>query len=178
MLASATFNQFIIDSFNNSHARLDPVLGQARITHVQARKSRRPPFLHEYILVFFTAAHNQRFVARIDRLGKIGLTSVGGLLGYCGGRHGLASNTAIQQVGVYHVQDGQSGIDCVDGPWFAGDRGWGSEPIATLVTWSNTSETKEQVSHHVQTAEDRSGSNPRLKDVSRLLEAILLEMPT
>jgi hypothetical protein len=104
--------------------------------------------------------------------------SPGGLLGWCAGRHGRASNTAVQQVGVYHIQDSQSGIDCADGVWFARDGGWGSEPIATLVTWPNVTETKVHVSHHVQTAIARDGPSPRLKDVSRLLEAILLEMPT
>lgn len=160
-----------------SHARLDSALGRAHITHIQARKSRRPPFLHEYILVFFTVAHSRRFVARIDRLGKVGSTS-GGLLGWCAGRHGMASNTAIQQIGVYHVQDDHSGIDNPDGPWCAGDHGWGSDPIATLVTWSYANESRQQVSHHVQNAATLRGPIPRLGDVSRLLEAILLEMPT
>ncbi|KAG8696832.1 hypothetical protein FRC09_008240 [Ceratobasidium sp. 395] len=160
-----------------SHARLDSVLGRARITHVQARKSRRPPFLHEYLLVFFTAANNQRFVMRLDRLGKIGWSGPG-LLGWCAGRHGQASNTAIQQVGVYHIQDSQMGIDSPDGPWFAYDGRWGSEPIATMVGWPNVKETAEQVSHHTKTATGHGGPIPRLGDVSRLLEAILLEMPT
>ncbi|KAF8607111.1 hypothetical protein BDV93DRAFT_520020 [Ceratobasidium sp. AG-I] len=145
---------------------MDSVLGNARITHIQARKSRRPPFLHEYILVFFTAARNQRFVLRIDRLGKVGSTSAGW-------REGIAPNTAIQEVGVYHVQDAQVGISSPDGAWLAMDGRWGSYPIATLATW----ESEECVSYHVQTMAIHSGTRPRLKDVSRLLEAILLEMP-
>ncbi|KAG9091738.1 hypothetical protein FRC06_000393, partial [Ceratobasidium sp. 370] len=162
----------------HSHARVDSALGQARITHVQARKSRRPPFLHEYILVFFTTVNDQRFVARIDRLGKIGSTSGGGLLGWCAGRHGQASDTAIQQVGVYYIQDAQIGIDSPDGAWYAHDGGWGSDPIATLIIWSDVSTTTTQVSHHIRTAMARDGPTPQLGDVSRLLEAILLEMPT
>ncbi|KAG9074785.1 hypothetical protein FS749_013624 [Ceratobasidium sp. UAMH 11750] len=115
---------------------------------------------------------------RIDRLGKIGSTSGGGLLGWCAGRYGQASNTAIQQVGVYHIQDAQVGIDSPDGAWYACDGGWGSAPIATLIVWSDVSKTTTQVSHHTQTATARDGPTPRLGDVSRLLEAILLEMPT
>ncbi|CAE6496420.1 unnamed protein product [Rhizoctonia solani] len=155
-----------------SHARQDSGLGQARITHIQARKSHRPPFLHEYILVFFTAANNQRFVARIDRLGKVKLTSAGGIPTWLTGGQ-KTDNTAIQQVAMYHIQDDQSGIDSQDGSWFERDGGWGSEPIATLVSNTNG---KEPAPHNV----DRStpiGPTPRLKDVSRLLEAILLEMP-
>ncbi|KAG8715933.1 hypothetical protein FRC08_010017 [Ceratobasidium sp. 394] len=159
-----------------SHARIDTVLGDARITHIQARKSRRPPFLHEYILVFFTAAGGQRFVIRIDRLGKVGSTSSGWPLGWCTGRYGVAANTAIQEVGLYHIQDAQSGIDSPDGTWLAMDGRWGSYPIATLATWESAKAAGMHVSHHIQTAAD--GSDPRLKDVSRLLEAILLEMPT
>ncbi|KAG8735303.1 hypothetical protein FRC10_010753 [Ceratobasidium sp. 414] len=161
-----------------NHARVDAALGQARITHIQARKSRRPPFLHEYLLAFFTTSNDQRFVMRIDRLGKIGSTSGGGLLGWCAGRHGQASDIAIQQVGVYHIQDAQIGIDSPDGAWYAYDGRWGSEPIATLIIWSEVNTTTTQVSHHTQTATARDGPVPRLSDVSRLLEAILLEMPT
>ncbi|QRV99094.1 transmembrane protein [Ceratobasidium sp. AG-Ba] len=161
-----------------SHARLDSALGQAKITHIQARKSRRPPFLHEYILVFFTTSNDQRFVARIDRLGKIGSTSGEGLLGWCAGRHGQVSNTAIQQVGVYHIQDSQIGVDSPEGAWFAYDGAWGSHPIATLIAWPNVDRAAEPISHHMQTATARDGPIPRLCDVSRLLEAILLEMPT
>ncbi|KDN42032.1 hypothetical protein RSAG8_07077, partial [Rhizoctonia solani AG-8 WAC10335] len=148
-------------------------LGQARITHVQARKSHRPPFLHEYILVFFTASNNQRFVARVDRLGKIKLTSAGGILSWLTGGQGTDS-MAIQQVEMHHIQDEQCGIDSSDGPWFRRDGGWGSEPIATLV--SNTNE-KKLVPQNTDSSIP-TGPTPRLKDVSRLLEAILLEMPT
>ncbi|KAG8715606.1 hypothetical protein FRC11_002493 [Ceratobasidium sp. 423] len=154
------------------HARLDSGLGQSRITHIQARKSHRPPFLHEYILVFFTAANNQRFVARIDRLGKIKLTSVGGILTWFTGGRGTDS-TAIQQVAMYHIQDDQCGIDSSEGPWFERDGRWGSEPIATLVSNTNGKKPSSQnADPSVPT-----GPTPRLKDVSRLLEAILLEMP-
>ncbi|KAG9080021.1 hypothetical protein FRC06_007170, partial [Ceratobasidium sp. 370] len=138
--------------------------------------SRRPPFLHEYILVFLTAAGGQRFVVRIDRLGKVGSTSSGWPPGWCAARYGVAANTAIQEVGVYHIQDAQIGIDSPGGGWLAMDGRWGSYPIATLATWESTKAAGMHVSHHVQTAAD--GSDPRLKDVSRLLEAILLEMPT
>lgn len=150
---------------------MDSVLGSSRITHIQARKSRRPPFLHEYILVFFTAARNQRFVLRIDRLGKVGSTSAGW-------RQDIAPNTAIQEVGVYHIQDSQIGIDSPNGAWLEMDGRWGSHPIATLATWKVESGRDAHVSHHMQTATDQFGPSPQLRDVSRLLEAILLEMPT
>ncbi|KAF8688597.1 hypothetical protein RHS03_09708, partial [Rhizoctonia solani] len=98
------------------HARSDTGLGQARITHVQARKSHKPPFLHEYILVFFTASNNQRFVVRIDRLGKIKLTSAGGVFSWFTGRRGT-DNTAIQQVEMHHIKDDRCGIDASEAPW-------------------------------------------------------------
>ena len=90
----------------------------------------------------------------------------------------MAANTAIQEVGMYHVQDSQIGIDSPDGAWLAMDGRWGSHPIATLATWKAESERGGHVSHHVQTAVDTCRASPRLEDVSRLLEAILLEMPT
>ncbi|KAG9105083.1 hypothetical protein FRC07_009651, partial [Ceratobasidium sp. 392] len=141
-----------------------------------ARKSRRPPFLHEYILVFFATSRKERFVMRVDRLGKVGSTSQGRLLGWCADRHGVTANTAIQEVGVYRIQDTQGGIDSSNGPWLAMDGRWGSYPIATLTTWETAKAAGTIVSHHVQAA--ASGPCPRLKDVSRLLEAILLEMPS
>ncbi|CAE6498886.1 unnamed protein product [Rhizoctonia solani] len=156
-----------------SHARLDSGLGQARITHVQARKSHRPPFLHEYLLVFFTAANNQRFVARIDRLGKVKLTSVGGIWTWFSREH-RNDSTAIQQVEMYHIQDEQCGVDSSDGPWFKRDGRWGSEPIATLVSSTNEKMPAPENTNLSVPA----GPTPRLKDVSQLLEAILLEMPT
>ncbi|QRV75830.1 transmembrane protein [Ceratobasidium sp. AG-Ba] len=161
-----------------SHAIAGSVLGDAQITHVQARKSRRPPFFHEYILIFFTTANEQRFVARIDRLGKIGSGSGSILPGWCRRKKQPASNTAVQQVALYQLQDSQVGIDSSDGPWYAYDGGWGSYPIATLVSWSDMSTITQQVSHHVQTSATRNGPVPRLANVSRLLEAIMLEMPT
>ncbi|KAF8597578.1 hypothetical protein BDV93DRAFT_547870 [Ceratobasidium sp. AG-I] len=160
-----------------SHARADSALGQARITHIQARKSRRPPFMHEYLLVFCTATQGQHFVVRIDRLGKVGSPSSGGLLGWCAGQR-VAANTAIQEVGVFHLEGSRAQVDALDGPWLSNDGRWGSFPVATLVTWESARELSGQVSHHVQTASTQRGPSPRLSDVSRLLEAILLEMPT
>ncbi|QRV85044.1 transmembrane protein [Ceratobasidium sp. AG-Ba] len=154
-----------------SHARVDPVLSEARITHIQARKSRRPPFLHEYLLVFFTTARGQRFVLRIDRLGKVGSNLASGWP--FGTQHGLAANTALQEVGLYHIEDMQSGIDSSDGLWLEMDGRWGSHPVATLATWDHAGP---HVSHHLQTA--TGGPCPTLRDVSRLLEAILFQMPT
>ncbi|KAH7337405.1 hypothetical protein B0J17DRAFT_662843 [Rhizoctonia solani] len=123
--------------------------------------------------MFFTAANKQRFVARIDRLGKVKLTSVGGIWTWFTGEQ-RTDSTAIQQVEMYHIQDEQHGIDSPDGPWFRRDGRWGSEPIATLV--SNINEKKPAPQNSDPTAP--TGPTPRLKDVSRLLEAILLEMPT
>lgn len=152
-----------------SHARIDSVLGNARITHIQARKSRRLPFLHEYLLVFFTAAGDQRFVMRIDRLGKVGFTSAG-----IQDQPIAGTNVAIQEVGVYHVQDSHNALGD-EGPWLEMDGIWGSHPVATLVTWEHMG--IENPSHHVRTAAG-GPQRPRLRDVSRLLEAILLEMPS
>lgn len=120
--------------------------------------------------MFFTAARGQRFVLRIDRLGKVASTSAGW-------RQDIALNTAIQEVGVYHIQDSQSGIDSPDGAWLAMDGRWGSHAIATLATWEVENERGGHVSHHLQTAAMHGGLGPELKDVSKLLEAILLEMP-
>lgn len=79
---------------------------------------------------------------------------------------------------MYHIQDVQSGVDSPDGAWLAMDERWGSYPIATLATWESEMATGEHVSHHLQTVATQNGPIPELKDVSRLLEAILLEMPT
>ncbi|KAL5641685.1 hypothetical protein ACGC1H_001979 [Rhizoctonia solani] len=155
-----------------SHARAYPSLGNARITHIQARKSRRLPFMHEYLLVFSTSPNGQRFVMRIDRLGKAGFGSSGEPMGPTTG-----VGTAIQEVGVYHIQDAQQGIDSTSNvPWLAMDGVWGSHPIVTLVAWDMLKEDSNHVSHHVQS---RSGmaEPPLLRDVSGILEGILLEMP-
>ncbi|CAE6402233.1 unnamed protein product [Rhizoctonia solani] len=152
------------------HTRLNPALENACITQIQARKSRRLPFLHEYLLVYFSTGSGQSFVVRIDRLGKVGLSSIGE-----GGRStGVASNTAIQEIGVYHIQGSQSGIDSDDTPWLARDGTWGSKSVATLVT----RHPQMHISHHLQTAAENSSRHPTLGDVSRLLEGVLLEMPT
>ncbi|KAF8707453.1 hypothetical protein RHS03_04425, partial [Rhizoctonia solani] len=158
-----------------SHVRADPSLSNARITHVQARKSRRLPFMHEYLLIFFTSANSQRFVMRIDRLGKVSLGSTSG-------NSELATDAgagnAIQEVGIYHLQDSQHGIETTsNAPWLAMDGAWGSHPLVTLVAWDKLSQDNKQASHHVQTAVFGMIEYPRLKDVSGLLEGILLEMP-
>ncbi|CAE6533106.1 unnamed protein product [Rhizoctonia solani] len=152
-----------------SHVRLNPALESARITHVQARKSQRLPFLHEYLLVYFATSDSQRFVARIDRLGKVGSSSTS----EDERSRGVASNTAIQEIGVYHIQDPQSGVDSADTPWLARDGTWGSKPVVTLVT----REAHMHISHHLKTAPENSSQHPTLGDVSRLLEGVLLEMP-
>lgn len=79
---------------------------------------------------------------------------------------------------MYHIEDAQGGIDSLDGAWLAMDGGWGSYPIATLATWESEMVTGRHASHHLQTSTVYSVSNPQLKDVSRLLETIILEMPT
>ncbi|CAE6478098.1 unnamed protein product [Rhizoctonia solani] len=155
-----------------SHVRAHSSLRNARITHVQARKSRRLPFMHEYLLVFFTSPTDQRFVIRIDRLGKA-LGSTGEPTGPTTG-----AGTAIQEVGLYHVQDSQHSIDSTSGvPWLAMDGMWGSHPVVTLVAWDMLNETQKQVSHHTQSAKFGSSQRPRLRDVSGILEGILVEMP-
>lgn len=79
---------------------------------------------------------------------------------------------------MYRVPNAKSGVDAIDGAWFERDKGWGSEPIATLVVWSHAGKANETVPNHTKTAQPHSKPSPRLQDVSRLLEAILLEMPT
>ncbi|CAE6456185.1 unnamed protein product [Rhizoctonia solani] len=128
-----------------SHVRADPSLSNARITHVQARKSRRLPFMHEYLLIFFTSANALRFVMRIDRLGKAGFGSSGEAMGPTTG-----VGTAIQEVGVYHIQDSQHDVESnANVPWLAMDGVWGSHPVVTLVAWD---ENKRPDSHHAQNA--------------------------
>ncbi|CAE7110787.1 unnamed protein product, partial [Rhizoctonia solani] len=137
------------------HVRLNQALENARITQIQARKSRRLPFLHEYLLVYFTTGSSQHFVVRIDRLGKVGSSSTGGRER----SRGEASNIAIQEIGIYRIQDSQNGVDSNNAPWLARDGARGSKPVATL------------------TAAENSLRYPKLGDVSRLLEGVLLEMP-
>ncbi|QRW04731.1 transmembrane protein [Ceratobasidium sp. AG-Ba] len=162
-----------------SHAKTGSILGEARITHVQARKSRRPPFLHEYLLVFFTTASGQRFVARIDRLGKIASAPGSNFFSWSksGSSSKAALNTAVQQVEAYRIPDSQTSIDSLDGPWYAYDGSWGSYPIATLVSWLDVSLKPTDPFHYPQANPDQKFPVARLSDVSRLLEAILFEMP-
>ncbi|KAH7345438.1 hypothetical protein B0J17DRAFT_639895 [Rhizoctonia solani] len=153
-----------------SHVRADPSLRDARITHVQARKSRRLPFMHEYLLVFFTSLNSQRFVMRIDRLGKAGFVSSGEALGPTRG-----VGTAIQEVGIYHIQDSQHDVESNSNvPWLVMDGVWGSHPVVTLVAWD---ENRRPDSHHAQNAKFSTSQSPQLRDISGLLEGILLEMP-
>ncbi|KAG8735615.1 hypothetical protein FRC12_017979, partial [Ceratobasidium sp. 428] len=109
---------------------------------------------------------------RIDRLGKVGSTPQGWRASW----HGVAANTPIQEVGVYRIQDTQSGIDSLGGSLLEMDGIWGSYPIATLATWESMRAAGAFISHHTQTS--TSGPSPMVKDVARLLEAVLLEMPT
>lgn len=93
-------------------------------------------------------------------------------------RCSATANAVIQQVGIYHVQNAQIGLNSGDRPWLEMDGRWGSRPVATLATWESVSKNSEHVSHHVQTAALSGAQCPRPKYVSRLLEAILLVMST
>ncbi|KAJ1311893.1 hypothetical protein OPQ81_010353 [Rhizoctonia solani] len=156
-----------------SHVRAHPSLSNAWITHIQARKSRRLPFMHEYLLVFFTSPTGQRFVMRIDRLGKVLLGSSGEPMGPATG-----TGTAIQEVAVYHIQDSHHGVDSNSNvPWLTMDGAWGSHPIVTLIASGKTSENGKHVSHGSKSSISGTPQLPRLLDVSGILEVILLEMP-
>ncbi|CAE6487001.1 unnamed protein product [Rhizoctonia solani] len=148
-----------------SHIARDPHLGRAQITQIQNRKSHRLPSLNEYLLLFFSV-DKRKFVARVDyyssstRLAEkeAPLSGVGVAL--------------KQQVTVYHVP-----LEGDATPWFEDD---GSELVAALTTWSSLGASgMSYVSHHLATARERTGgqAGPKLHDVARLIEAIVLESP-
>lgn len=86
---------------------------------------------------------------------------------------GLSGQAARQCVTVYHAtSDGES-------PWFDADGRRGSELVAALSTWADLGVSGTIfVSHHLSTARDASSGRPSLQDVSRLIEAVILEAPS
>ena len=151
-----------------SHIARDPLLRRAHVTEIQNRKSRKLPYLQEYILLFF-AVGQRRFVALVDHGAwfRRGAKNPEPLLSQ--------SSMCRQQVTVYHVQDGEDAAT----PWFEDDGSRGSEFVAALSRWSDLGASGVTVvSHHLSTARDAySGQGPSLHDVCRLIEAVVLEAP-
>ncbi|KAG8766469.1 hypothetical protein FRC12_006865 [Ceratobasidium sp. 428] len=150
-----------------SHIRQDPLLRRAYVTEIQNRKSKRLPYLQEYLLLFFMAGQ-RRFIARIDYPSRSSDSSSAKepLLG------GLSLDTR-QQVTVYRATE-----DEMAAPWIEGDGRRGSELVAALTTWADLSEGGMTfVSHHLSTARDGSSGRPSLQDVCRLIEGVVLEAP-
>ncbi|KAJ1301110.1 hypothetical protein OPQ81_003526 [Rhizoctonia solani] len=149
-----------------SHITRDPLLARAQITQIQNRKSNRLPSLQEYLLLFFSIGQRQ-FVARVDYVHRSAAVEKEALLSGVG----LASK---QQVTVYHVpSEGEAT------PWFEDDGNRGSELIAALTTWTTLGASgMTYFSHHLSTAQEvSSNQGPRLQDVARLIEAVILESP-
>ncbi|EUC61333.1 transmembrane protein, putative [Rhizoctonia solani AG-3 Rhs1AP] len=148
-----------------SHIARDPHLGRAQITQIQNRKSHRLPSLNEYLLLFFSV-DQRRFVARVDYTSR---TSTGKEALLLGGGVGCK-----QQVTVYHVP-----LEGEATPWCEEDAPSGSELVAALTTWSSLGASgMSYVSHHLATAQEGTSSQgPRLHDVARLVEAVILESP-
>ncbi|QRV98906.1 hypothetical protein RhiJN_26925 [Ceratobasidium sp. AG-Ba] len=150
-----------------SQIRHDPLLRRAYVTEIQNRKSKRLPYLQEYLLVFFSAGQ-RRFVARIDYPTRTSAKTTQ-QAPLTGSSLGLGLS-----VTVYHVaEEGGAAL------WFEDDGRRGSELVATLTTWADLGASGELfVSHHLSTARDGSSGRPSLQDVCRLIEAIVLETPS
>ncbi|KAF8607325.1 hypothetical protein BDV93DRAFT_520196 [Ceratobasidium sp. AG-I] len=158
-----------------SHIRHDPLLRRAHITEIQNRKSRKLPHLQEYLLLFF-AVGQRRFVARIDFA-----TRSRAWFNRSAKQHpeaeaplsGLSGQAARPHVTIYHATSDEAT------PWFDADGRRGSELVATLSTWADLGVAGTTfVSHHLSTARDVSSGRPSLQDVSRLIEAVILEAPS
>ncbi|KAG8685746.1 hypothetical protein FRC09_014553, partial [Ceratobasidium sp. 395] len=150
-----------------SHIRQDPLLRRAYVTEIQNRKSKRLPYLQEYLLLFFTAGQ-RRFIARIDYPTRSSDSS--------SAKEPLSGGLSLgtrQQVTVYRATE-----DEMAAPWIEGDGSRGSELVAALTTWADLGEGGMTfVSHHLSTARDASSGRPSLQDVCRLIEGIVLEAP-
>lgn len=155
-----------------SHIRHDPLLRRAHITEIQNRKSHKLPYLHEYVLLFFSVGQ-RRFVARIDFATRSRVSNAKQHPEAEAPLSGLAGQASRQHVTVYQASaDGET-------PWFDVDGRRGSELIAALSTWADLGVAGTTfVSHHLSTARDASSGRPSLQDVSRLIEAVILEAPS
>ncbi|KAB5590361.1 Transmembrane protein [Ceratobasidium theobromae] len=158
-----------IVTFGSQTAR-DPLLRRAHVTEIQNRKSRKLPHLQEYLLVLFSAGQRE-FVARVDLAcrswfrGDVKRPEVGVPFSGLG-------QVSRHQVTVYRVEGGAT-------PWFDDDGSRGSELIAALSTWSSLGASgMTLVSHHLSTARETSSGGPKLSDVCRLIEAVVLESPS
>ncbi|KAG9119696.1 hypothetical protein FRC07_005146, partial [Ceratobasidium sp. 392] len=151
-----------------SHIRQDPLLRRAYVTEIQNRKSKRLPYLQEYLLLFFTAGQ-RHFVARIDYPTRSSDSS--------SAKEPLSGGLSLgtrQVVTVYHVTEDEGAT-----PWLEDGGRSGSELVATLTTWADLGAGGTTfVSHHLSTARDGSSGRPSLQDVCRLVEAVVLETPT
>ncbi|KAG8737896.1 hypothetical protein FRC10_007543 [Ceratobasidium sp. 414] len=144
-----------------------PEARNSRIVKIQARKSHKLPFKHEFLLVYLLIGGKAK-VARIDRLGKIG-----GVLGLRQGHR-----TALEEVHLFDLEHEEAE------DWLYDSKRNGSVPIATLHIRGQPELPSCEVgstSRHNTLFANEEGASPHtlsLIDIARMLNFIQVEMPT
>ncbi|QRW13494.1 transmembrane protein [Ceratobasidium sp. AG-Ba] len=141
-----------------------------KVYKIQARKSRKLPFKHEFLLVYVHVAGKPK-VVRIDRLGKIG-----GILGLRQGHR-----AALEEVHIFDLEH----PDAED--WLYDTKRNGSQPIATLM--ASPPPGSEQLPNYPGTSSSSQNTvtivvegapwpTLSLVDIARMFKFIQVEMPT
>ncbi|KAG9075704.1 hypothetical protein FRC06_009946 [Ceratobasidium sp. 370] len=144
-----------------------PEAKNSRVVKIQARKSRKLPFKHEFLLVYVLIGGKAK-VARIDRLGKIG-----GVLGLRQGHR-----TALEEVHLFDLEHEEAD------DWLYDSKRNGSVPIATLHVRGQPELPSYRVnatSRQNTMFSDEAEASPHtlsLIDIARMLNFIQVEMPT
>ncbi|KAG9124098.1 hypothetical protein FRC07_012853 [Ceratobasidium sp. 392] len=148
-----------------------PEAKNSRVVKIQARKSRKLPFKHEFLLVYILIGGKTKVILRNNgwfRLGKIG-----GILGLRQGHR-----TALEEVHLFDL-DHEDAED-----WLYDSKRNGSQPIATLHVRGQPElpsyRAKPTSNGNAVLAESEGTPLPTLSliDIARLLSFIQVEMPT
>ncbi|KAG8792487.1 hypothetical protein FRC12_005987 [Ceratobasidium sp. 428] len=144
-----------------------PEARNSRIVKIQARKSHKLPFKHEFLL-FYVLIGGKAKVVRIDRLGKLG-----GILGLRQGHR-----TALEEVHLFDL-DHKDADD-----WLYDSKRNGSIPIATLHVRgqpelpSYRASSASRQNTIIAISEGTPLPTLSLIDIARMLSFIQVEMPT
>ncbi|KAF8607329.1 hypothetical protein BDV93DRAFT_553048 [Ceratobasidium sp. AG-I] len=135
----------------------------ARVIKIQARKSKKLPFRHEFLLVYIIVDGKMK-VMRVDRLGKIG-----GIFGSGEGR-----KAALEEVKMFDLEDENADA------WLYDNGNCGSVPIATLLTRDPYEQPYSPTtpSTFTKLTNEFPQQVLSLADIARILCFIQAEMPT